>query len=79
MAPTHDATLSFAFDDERRARIVAESVRQEVDEIDGDRTRSSVDRTAATVTVTVTARDLVALRAGCNTWSTLVSVAERVC
>jgi KEOPS complex subunit Pcc1 len=79
VAPTHDATLSFAFDDERRARIVAESVRQEVDEIDGDRTRASVDRTAATVTVTVTARDLVALRAGCNTWSTLVSVAERVC
>lgn len=75
----HDATLSFAFDDERRARIVAESVRQEVDEIDGDRTRASVDRNGETVTVTVTARDLVALRAGCNTWSTLVSVAERVC
>jgi KEOPS complex subunit Pcc1 len=75
----HDATLSFAFDGERRARIVAESVRQEVDEIDGDRTRASLARDGRTVTVTVTARDLVALRAGCNTWTTLVSVAERVC
>jgi len=75
----HDATLSFAFDSERRARIVAESVRQEVDEIDGDRTRASVDRSGATVTVAVTASDLVALRAGVNTWTTLVSVAERVC
>jgi KEOPS complex subunit Pcc1 len=75
----HDATLSFDFDSERRARIVAESVRQEVDEIDGDRTRASVDRADATVTVAVTAGDLVALRAGVNTWTTLVSVAERVC
>jgi KEOPS complex subunit Pcc1 len=29
------------------------------------------------VTVEVAAADLVALRAGCNTWATLVAVAER--
>lgn len=78
MAAAHDAELSFTFDGDRRARVVAESVRQEVGEIDGDRTTASVDRTGRTVTVAVTASDLVALRAGCNTWSTLVSVAERV-
>jgi KEOPS complex subunit Pcc1 len=74
----HDADISFQFDTERRARIVAESVRQEVDEIDGDRTRASVERAGRTVTVAVAARDLVALRAGVNTWTTLVSVAERL-
>ncbi|PSP73697.1 hypothetical protein BRC70_02960 [Halobacteriales archaeon QH_6_68_27] len=35
-----------------------------------------VDRAEATVTVTVTAADLVALRAGVNTWLGLVAVAE---
>jgi KEOPS complex subunit Pcc1 len=73
----HDAVLEFAFQDERRARIVERSVRREVGEIGGDRTAATLDRDGATVAVTVTASDLVALRAGCNTWTTLVSVAER--
>ncbi|SDF19278.1 KEOPS complex subunit Pcc1 [Halorientalis regularis] len=76
MARAHDAVLSFTFEDERRARTVERSVRPEVGAIAGDRTTATLDREAATVTVTVEADDLVALRAGINTWSTLVSVGE---
>lgn len=75
--PAHDAVFAFAYEDEPTARVVERSVRQEVGEIDGERTRATVTREDATVTVTVTASDLVALRAGVNTWTTLVSVAER--
>jgi KEOPS complex subunit Pcc1 len=74
----HDATLSFEYDAVERARLVARSVRQEVGEIEGDRTAATVSRDARTVTVAVEADDLVALRAGLNTWASLVSVAERV-
>jgi KEOPS complex subunit Pcc1 len=45
-------------------------------EIDGDRSRASVERVGPTVTLSVTAADLVALRAGLNTWQGLVGVAE---
>ena len=77
MARAHDAVLSFTFEDERRARTVERSVHPEVGAIAGDRTTATLDREGATVTVTVEADDLVALRAGINTWSTLVSVGER--
>ncbi|MFB6143041.1 MAG: KEOPS complex subunit Pcc1 [Halorientalis sp.] len=73
----HEARLSFDYDDAERARLVARSVRREVDEIAGDRTTAAVTREERTVAVTVTAADLVALRAGVNTWTTLVDVAER--
>ena len=52
-------------------------MRQEVGDIESDRTRATLDSEDRTVTVTVEADDLVALRAGLNTWSTLVGVAER--
>jgi KEOPS complex subunit Pcc1 len=77
VARAHDAVLEFTFEDERRARTVERSVRPEVGAIAGDRTAATLDRADATVTVTVEADDLVALRAGINTWSTLVSVGER--
>lgn len=77
MSAAHDAVLEFAYGDVESACVVERSVGQEVGEIDGDRTTAAVTRDGATVTVTVTARDLVALRAGVNTWTTLVSVAER--
>jgi len=76
-AATHEALLEFTYDDAASARVVQRSVTQEVGEIAGDRTRAAVARDGTTVTVTVTASDLVALRAGVNTWTTLVSVAER--
>ncbi|WP_338727550.1 KEOPS complex subunit Pcc1 [Haladaptatus sp. DJG-WS-42] len=72
----HTAILTFEYDDAPYARIVARSVRQEVAEIAGDRTSATLTREGATVTVEVSADDLVALRAGCNTWLTLVKTAE---
>ena len=73
----HDATLRFEYDSPARARAVANAVAQEVGEIGGDRSAATVDRDGASVAVRVVADDLVALRAGCNTWGSLVEVAER--
>ena len=72
----HEALLSFDFPDATRARVVERSVRREVGEIDGDRSRATVARDGATVTLRVEATDLVGLRAGLNTWQGLVEVAE---
>ena len=88
--PAHAASLRFSYDDERRARAVERAVAVEVGEIpragdaadpDGgmaERSRASVARDGRTVEVRVEAADLVALRAGTNTWARLVSVAEAV-
>ena len=73
----HEAVLSFEYDDDERARRVERSVRPEIGEIGGERTAATLHRAGATVTVEIGAADLVALRAGCNTWATLLSVAER--
>jgi KEOPS complex subunit Pcc1 len=74
----HEATLTFTYDDQRRAGLVADAVGVEVGEIADGRSRAAVDRDGRRVVVTVRAADLVALRAGVNTWSRLVEVAERV-
>ncbi|MFB6172961.1 MAG: KEOPS complex subunit Pcc1 [Haloarculaceae archaeon] len=74
----HGTTLSFAYRTSTVARLVERSVRPEVGEIEGDRTSATVSREGDTVTVEIEAADLVALRAGLNTWLSLVSVAERV-
>jgi len=74
----HGAVLAFEYDDTDSARTVEHSLRPEIGEIGGDRTSASLERTATTVRIEIDAADLVALRAGCNTWSTLLSVAERV-
>jgi KEOPS complex subunit Pcc1 len=73
----HDAVLAFEYDDAQRARRVERAVRPEVGDIGGDRSTVSLAREGATVELTVEAADLVALRAGLNTWCTLVSVAEQ--
>ncbi|MFC6862358.1 KEOPS complex subunit Pcc1 [Halomicroarcula sp. GCM10025817] len=72
----HRTVLTVEYDDTERARSVERSVRPEVGAIEGDRTTATLDREGAVLTVTVEASDLVALRAGVNTWLTLVSVAE---
>ena len=74
----HSTALVFEYGSVGRARIVERSVAVEAGDIDGDRSAASVSRDGATVTVTVEARDLTALRAGDNTWLTLVEVAESV-
>ncbi|NHN47565.1 KEOPS complex Pcc1-like subunit [Halostella sp. JP-L12] len=73
----HETTLAFSYSDLDRARTVERSVSQEVDEIQGDRSATTVSRDGATVTVAVEAADLVALRAALNTWLSLVDVAEQ--
>jgi KEOPS complex subunit Pcc1 len=77
MARPHRTVLTFAYDDAERARRVARSIRPEVDDIDGDRSAAAIDLEGATLSVTVRADDLTALRAGLTTWTGLVEVAER--
>ena len=72
----HEALLEFDYSTPESARRVAHSVAVEAGDIEGDRSRATVDRDGRTVTVTVAAADLVALRAGLNTWCSLVEVAE---
>ena len=74
----HTLSLRFAYDTERRARIVERGVRVEVGEIDDDRSTARVEREGRVVRVRVGAADLVALRAGANTWLRLLGVAESV-
>ena len=74
----HETVLSFSYPTERRARVVADALGPEVGEIDDARSSASVDREGDAVRVRVLADDLVALRAGVNSWSRLVAVAERV-
>lgn len=74
----HDATLRFEYESAERARVVTRAVSQEIGEIDGDRSATAVSREDETLVVEVVADDLVALRAGLNTWQSLISVAENV-
>ena len=75
----HSVGLSFEYDDERVARLVGDAVAVEVGEIDDDRSTARVARDGDRLVVDVFARDLVALRAGVNTWIRLVETAEDVC
>ena len=74
----HTASLSFEYSDERRATVVEKSVAVEVGDIDDARSGATVARDGDTVEVTVRASDLVALRAGINSWTRMVGVAEDV-
>lgn len=75
-AQTHRTTLVFSYADAASAALIERAVRVEAGAIEGDRTRATVARDGAELTVTVAAADLTALRAGTNTWTTLVGVAE---
>ncbi|WP_435098326.1 KEOPS complex subunit Pcc1 [Halarchaeum sp. P4] len=72
----HRTSLVFSYDSPRVAAAVYAAVRVEAGDIEGDRTDASVERDGDTVRVTVRGADLTALRAGMNTWTTLVGVAE---
>ncbi|WP_436909209.1 KEOPS complex subunit Pcc1 [Halosimplex marinum] len=72
----HEAVFDCEYPDAERARRVERSVAVEAGDIEGDRTTATLERDGPTLTVTVAAADLVALRAGCNTWLSLVAVAE---
>jgi KEOPS complex subunit Pcc1 len=74
----HDADLVFDYDTPEAAALVADSIGQEIGEIEGDRTTAAVRRDGSRLRIDIDADDLVALRAGLNTWTTLVEVAERM-
>jgi KEOPS complex subunit Pcc1 len=75
---SHDATLEFDYDCERRACIVADSVAREIGDIADERSRTTLERDGSTLLLEIRARDVTALRAALNTWFSLVDVAERV-
>ena len=77
-AYAHAATLTLPCTDEPAARRLAAAVAVEAGAIDDDRSRASVSRADATVTVELRARDHTALRAGLNTWARLLDVASQV-
>jgi KEOPS complex subunit Pcc1 len=72
----HEAVLVFEYATPEHARRVERALRPEVGDIDGDRTRVSLERDGPGLAVTVEATDRVALRAGLNTWLSLAAVAE---
>jgi KEOPS complex subunit Pcc1 len=73
---SHEATLIFNYETPENSRLVERAIEGELNEIDGNRTQATLTRDSRSISIRVTADDLVALRAGLNTWSTLVEVAE---
>jgi len=73
----HEAVFTAVYASDQHARRVERSVELEAGAIEGDRTVATVDRDDDRLIVSIEAADLVALRAGINTWLTLVDVAER--
>lgn len=78
----HHASLRFQYADQHCARTVAEAVRVECGEIQREtgteeRSATTVERHGRTVRIELVASDLIALRAGVNTWTRLIDVAEQ--
>ncbi|EMA54074.1 KEOPS complex subunit Pcc1 [Halococcus thailandensis] len=74
----HESSFALEYGTESAAAAVERSLRPEIGDIEGDRTAATLSRDGATVGIDVAAADLVALRAGQNTWLSLAGVAERV-
>jgi KEOPS complex subunit Pcc1 len=73
----HETRLSVEYPSPEHARRVERAIAPEIGDIDDDRSRTQLRRSGKTLTLVVEAADIVALRAGLNTWLSLVSVAER--
>ena len=76
MTATHQTRLTADYDSADRARAIEQSIRPEIDDIEGDRTTARLSQDGQQVELMVEASDLAALRAGINTWLTLRGVAE---
>ena len=74
---SHETVLRLEYDSSTEASTVEQSLRPEIDDIEGERTQATLSRAGRVVTIDIAAADLVALRAGQNTWLSLVTVAER--
>jgi KEOPS complex subunit Pcc1 len=77
LSTNDEAVLAFEYDDAGRARCIECALCPEIGDIDSERSSTSLSREGNELEVTVEATDLVALRAGLNTWVSLVDVAER--
>jgi len=73
----HETHLTLQYSSAELAHRVESAVSPELGGIDDDRSRVRLGRSGETLTIVLEAADLVALRAGLNTWLSLVSVAER--
>jgi len=73
----HTAELAFRYRSPEAAALVAEAVAGEIGELDDERASTTLERVGPEVRIGIEATDLVALRAGLNTWTTLLEVAER--
>jgi KEOPS complex subunit Pcc1 len=73
----HESSFALEYGTESTAAAVERSLRPEIGDIEGDRTTATLSRDGATVGIDVAAADLIALRAGQNTWLSLAGVAER--
>ncbi|NHN63090.1 KEOPS complex Pcc1-like subunit [Haloarcula sp. JP-Z28] len=76
MTAPNQTRLTAEYSSADRARAIEQSIRPEINDIEGDRTTARLSRDGQRVELTVAASDLVALRAGINTWLTLRGVAE---
>jgi len=72
----HTTELRFSYASPAAADVIYSSVEQEAGTIPGARTRGQITLDGATVAVSIDADDLPALRAGVNTWCSLVAAAE---
>jgi KEOPS complex subunit Pcc1 len=73
----HETVLTLDYDSASDAALVERSLEPEIGDIEGDRTTATLARDGDEIRMTIDAADLVALRAGQNTWLSLVGVAER--
>jgi len=73
----HTADLRFEYRSPEAAALVADAVGEEIGEIGGDRATATLTVDGSVLHIEIDAADLVSLRAGLNTWETLLEVAER--
>ncbi len=70
-------TLECSYESVARAELIERAISQEIGQIDDSRAQTTIEREETMLLIEVNADDLVALRAGLNTWCTLIEVAER--
>lgn len=73
----HRTTLELFYESATTACRVKRALDPEVGDIADDRSETSVSQSGEMLELTVKATDLTALRAGLNTWLSLVRVAEQ--
>jgi KEOPS complex subunit Pcc1 len=76
-AVRHETRLSVEYPSPEQARRIERALAPEVGDIGDNRSRTRLRRSGAVVSIVVEAADLVALRAGLNTWCSLLGVAEQ--